>query len=295
MEDRELIHVTVQFPVEALQQFSNLIEQLRRLSESAGSRTEQAESSPREQAESAAFDLERFRLLDRAPQDPESVRPPGRELQEPESVRPPRSAAREDAPAVRLPVRREVPAPESAGENVSASAPESEARHPDTVDVGPTEAEAVRLELSDQSEREAPAPQETKEPSAEPPRAAGQEVASREPEAKSVQAEPDTSIPDAPAVRQDPESQIPAAEAAWEEMQERELEAPALRAETGLAAETPLGAGVVVASGADGPPSRQAVISEELVIPGAAPVTAEAVSLAFRRDGRRYDNGFPLY
>ena len=27
----------------------------------------------------------------------------------------------------------------------------------------------------------------------------------------------------------------------------------------------------------------------------AAPLTAEAVSLAFQRDGRRYDNGFPLY
>ena len=36
-------------------------------------------------------------------------------------------------------------------------------------------------------------------------------------------------------------------------------------------------------------------MAEELVVPGAAPLTAEAVSLAFRRDGRRYDNGFPLY
>lgn len=34
---------------------------------------------------------------------------------------------------------------------------------------------------------------------------------------------------------------------------------------------------------------------EELVDTGAAPLTAEAVALAFQRDDRRYDNGFPLY
>ena len=34
---------------------------------------------------------------------------------------------------------------------------------------------------------------------------------------------------------------------------------------------------------------------EELVSPGPAPLTAEGVALAFQRDDRRYDNGFPLY
>lgn len=34
---------------------------------------------------------------------------------------------------------------------------------------------------------------------------------------------------------------------------------------------------------------------EELITASPAPLTAEAVSLAFRRDDRRYDNGFPLY
>ena len=34
---------------------------------------------------------------------------------------------------------------------------------------------------------------------------------------------------------------------------------------------------------------------EELVSAGPAPLTAEAVALAFQRDDRRYDNGFPLY
>ena len=34
---------------------------------------------------------------------------------------------------------------------------------------------------------------------------------------------------------------------------------------------------------------------EELVQTGPAPLTAEGVALAFQRDDRRYDNGFPLY
>lgn len=36
-------------------------------------------------------------------------------------------------------------------------------------------------------------------------------------------------------------------------------------------------------------------VREELTFPGPAPLTAEAVSKAFQRDDRRYDNGFPLY
>ena len=34
---------------------------------------------------------------------------------------------------------------------------------------------------------------------------------------------------------------------------------------------------------------------EQLITSAPAPLTAEAVSMAFRRDDRRYDNGFPLY
>lgn len=237
MEDRELIQVNVQLPVEALHQFTMLIEQLRRLSEAAGGGPEHAASPAREQAESAVFDPERFQLL-------------SRELKPPENARPPQSAAQE---------------------------------------------EAVRLEPSAREAEGPPEPPERADRPADSTPAAAPKDAARELEAKSVQAAPDTPVPDAPAVRLDPASQIPAAETVWEEARDRDLEAPALRAEPGPAAETPLGAGIVVSAGADGPPSRQAVMAEELVVPGAAPLTAEAVSLAFRRDGRRYDNGFPLY
>ena len=58
------------------------------------------------------------------------------------------------------------------------------------------------------------------------------------------------------------------------------------------------------------PPSAEATVSdigalpssqhgnstvERLITSAPAPLTAEAVSMAFRRDDRRYDNGFPLY
>ena len=43
------------------------------------------------------------------------------------------------------------------------------------------------------------------------------------------------------------------------------------------------------------PSADRSGLEEELITAGPAPLTAEAVSLAFRRDDRRYDNGFPLY
>lgn len=45
----------------------------------------------------------------------------------------------------------------------------------------------------------------------------------------------------------------------------------------------------------EAPGSSWSGIREELTFPGPAPLTAEAVSQAFQRDDRRYDNGFPLY
>lgn len=58
--------------------------------------------------------------------------------------------------------------------------------------------------------------------------------------------------------------------------------------------ETPAGAGIVVQAQPEVPQSWWGT-AEELVIPDPAPLTAEAVSMALERDGRRYDNGFPLY
>lgn len=73
------------------------------------------------------------------------------------------------------------------------------------------------------------------------------------------------------------------------------LPAASLRAEQmGPVPEASTAAGEVT-SPLSPPLPQRGGIREELVQEGPAPLTAEAVSLAFRRDDRRYDRGFPLY
>ena len=133
----------------------------------------------------------------------------------------------------------------------------------------------------------------------ERPEAAGQEPdgTAEEPaeDIPSVRPEMEERTPDAPVVQMEPESLIPEAEKVWAGTGEGDLPLPAVQAEDLTGVETPLGAGMVVTAQPEPPASRWSNVTEELVTPGPAPLTAEAVSLAFQRDGRRYDNGFPLY
>ncbi|MBD5169154.1 MAG: hypothetical protein HDT20_03400 [Oscillibacter sp.] len=110
-----------------------------------------------------------------------------------------------------------------------------------------------------------------------------------------VQPEMEDQTLEAPSVRMEPESQIPEAEEVWAQTGEAELPLPAAQAEIQEGVVSPLGAGMVVTAQPEPPASRWTGLTEELVTAGPAPLTAEAVSLAFQRDGRRYDNGFPLY
>lgn len=100
---------------------------------------------------------------------------------------------------------------------------------------------------------------------------------------------------EAPSVRMEPDSQIPEAEEVWAQAEERDIPLPAAWEDLPEGVETPLGAGHVVTAQVEPPANRWTSVTEELVTSGPAPLTAEAVSLAFQRDGRRYDNGFPLY
>lgn len=75
----------------------------------------------------------------------------------------------------------------------------------------------------------------------------------------------------------------------------RDLLPAAVRGEVTGGIEAPAGAGAVVQAQPEIPQSRWNGVTEELTVPGEAPLTAQAVSMAFERDGRRYDNGFPLY
>lgn len=75
----------------------------------------------------------------------------------------------------------------------------------------------------------------------------------------------------------------------------RDLDLSVARGEVGGEIETPTGAGIAVEAQPEIPRSRWGGVIEELADAGEAPLTAQAVSMAFERDGRRYDNGFPLY
>ncbi len=59
--------------------------------------------------------------------------------------------------------------------------------------------------------------------------------------------------------------------------------------------ETAPAAGFPIAGTADAPSVKAPDSGRHLVSAEPAPVSAQAVSLAFERDDRRYDNGFPLY
>ena len=115
------------------------------------------------------------------------------------------------------------------------------------------------------------------------------------PDAPQAQPLLETPLAEAPAVRMEPVSSIPEAEAVWAEMAERAPGPAAVHAEAQTVVELPENAGLSMGAGPADIQSRWGGITEELAAAGPAPLTAEAVSQAFQRDGRRYDNGFPLY
>jgi len=168
--------------------------------------------------------------------------------------------------------------------------------------------ESVASGLSEGEKEEVPPvqelPSEVPEEKLRPEEAGGREldavplraeVEARPAEAVSAGREPDTPVPDAPAVRMEPDSQIPAAEAVWAGPDGPGPEVRAAQEEVRRALETPPGAVAELTAEPEALKSRWTGVAEELVAAGPAPLTAESVSLAFRRDGRRYDCGFPLY
>lgn len=255
MDENEQIHISFQLPASALETLSRLTEQLRLLTAAANRQTESARSSGQEFAESAHFDPERFQALRRSEEPPALIPPEHRDADAPGPAR--QAEGTLTAPTAEGPSTATLPDPESA-------APSSK----------------------DQTENA-----ETSDSPGSPPE--GSTPPAREPR----QAPSKTDTPEAEAVRMEPKSQLPEAEQSWTQMRIEQWDAQSTPPthEMQLGAEAPAGAGTVVTAQLDTPPSRWSGISEELAVSGAAPLTAEAVSLAFQRDGRRYDNGFPLY
>lgn len=99
--------------------------------------------------------------------------------------------------------------------------------------------------------------------------------------AGSAEAARQAEIETAPSVRSEERAELPVPMPAVPDVQQSLREAQS----AGIAVQTELAE------------NRGGVFAavEELVSAGPAPLTAEAVALAFQRDDRRYDNGFPLY
>lgn len=265
MGAEKLIQVNFQLPVSALNSLSRLAEQLRLLTEAAGRQQETGGSATMEgeHGESGSFDPERFLALRQS------------------ADMPPRAAeaAASDiggkvpaAPAVSADVREELQDPEAA-RNALPHRPEG-ALEEDTL-------YSPQHILEDEQDIPSTLPEVIK------PEQAGA--------IPTVRAEAEKTVPGAPEAARDVAQQVPDVESARAEAEERELALAAVRGEVSGGIETPLGAGAVVQADPETPRNRWTNVTEELVIPGPAPLTAEAVSLAFERDGRRYDNGFPLY
>ena len=267
MDKRELVRIDLQLPASALDSLSRLAEQLRLLTDAVSGSPERSARPAQERAENTSFDELRFRNL----------QPETRSALPMEQGA---SAARDPEPAVPVhaSIMKEVRAPESAGreavENREGTAP---AAPPGRSDI--PNAEQVVSDL--QNELVVQAVRKASEEDLE--------------EIPAVRPEMEQNVPDPPAVRHEEERQITEANTEKARMPSRDLPLSVVREDITAGIESPVGAGMVVTAEPDVPQSRWAGITEELVTPGPAPLTAESVSLAFQRDGRRYDNGFPLY
>lgn len=288
MEEQERLQLNIQIPAGALEGFTRLAEQLRLLAEALGgggqmpASLQTARTVPLERGENTAFDLGRFREMGQGPREPEAVRTDGRDI--------------DGAEAVESEVRRTVEEPDGAWEEAGGEAEVSVPVESAVSDLPEREeAEVPPFQMppaKEVEEKMVPTEADVRELDAVPLRV---EVEARPAEAVSAGREPDTPVPDAQAVRMEPDSQIPAAEAVWAEPDGPGPEVRAAQEEVRRALQTPPGAVAELTAAPEALRSRWTGVAEELVAAGPAPLTAESVSLAFRRDGRRYDSGFPLY
>ena len=261
MDQEKLIQVSFQIPPSALDSLSRLAEQLRLLSEAANAPIVSSSTpAETEHLENGSFDPERFVTLQRTADTPKPVNVEVSDIGDAPTVFASFSQA-EDAEAVSAVVQKDLLDAKSAGEALH--------RDPDGTENSDAVPRYPQTRPAAESAQADPIP--------------------------AVAADAEEIIPDAREARREAEQDVPDVESVRAEAKEQELLLAAARGEVSDGVEAPLGAGVVVQAQPEMPKSRWTDVTEELVVPGPAPLTAEAVSLAFERDGRRYDNGFPLY
>ena len=262
MEAQELVRIDLQLPASALDSLARLAEQLRLLTAAVNSPPEQPARQAQEYGENTFFDTSRFQSLQ-----------PGENTPEPHTAPPMEQGLVsvmdvEAAVPVRSAVREAVPPPESA-------AREAAGYEEEPAQAGPPGNDAIL---------NGHAVQRVRGEAVEDPG-----------EIPAVRADMGQTVPEPPAAGPGPEHQPPEADRAGASTDAWDMPVPHAQGDVRTRIESPVGAGVVVTAEPEMPQSRWTGITEELVTPGPAPLTAEAVSWAFQRDGRRYDNGFPLY
>lgn len=325
MDGEKLIQVSFQIPPSALDSLSRLAEQLRMLTETVSTQTAPvSRAASGERGESDSFDPERFLMLQQgADAPPQAVRADVSDIGDAAAVSAGISqignaetaaatiSQTSDAEMASAAISQTSDA-ETASAAISqisdaetASAAISQAANAETVSAevlnGLQDAESAGSTLDhppvDAAAADAAAiPQNTLPEERDIPLPPAEPVQTEQPGMiPAVRAAAEQTVPDAPEARRDAVRQVPDVENARADAEDRALLLAAAQGEVSGSIEAPLGAGTVIQTQPEMPQSRWSGVTEELVIPGPAPLTAEAVSLAFERDGRRYDNGFPLY
>lgn len=282
MDAQELIQVNLQLPASALDSLARLTEQLRLLTASAGRQERTGTQQTLEQGENRFFDPEQFRAL-RQEVKIEEVKEPlnaGQAVEqtpEMETVTAQAPDGTPEANAVRPEMQNDVHTPKDAGRKVEQEVEDPAQAGPPS-DGTPIDAETVIPDIQDS-------------PSAETIQQDADKVMEEIP---SVQTDSHR-VSGPEVVQMEPENQIPEAETVWEQVKTPDYEQFSVQSGVSEAIADPVNAGFALAAGPDMPRSRWTGESETLAVSGGAPLTAEGISLAFQRDGRRYDNGFPLY
>lgn len=292
MEERELIQVSLRLPASALESLSRLTEQLQKLAAAVRGPADAHQEPGVERGENTVFDFSRFqdpaveRVLPEAPAAQAGwnaladAAPAGREVltAAPEAVR------------AGWAVKRFVEDPALAGPSGGAAALEAEAAK-----AAVRELEAARAAESElREQRDGPV---------------SRTVDLRESgEAEAVDADAETGLDEArsalaaemdgetvSAVRATAETAEKATSAVRAAVEAAGADASAARAAVETEMDVPGGAAFLTGGGAETPQSRWDGPPQTAAAPRPAPLTAEEVSRAFQRDGRRYDCGFPLY
>lgn len=293
MEERELIQVSLRLPASALESLSRLTEQLQKLAAAVRGPADAHQEPGVERGENTVFDFSRFqdpaveRVLPEAPAAQTGWNaladavPAGREV----------LAAAPEAVRAGWAVKRFVEDPALAGPSGEAATLEAEAAK-----AAIRELEAARAAESElREQRDGPVSRTVDLRESGEAEAVDADAETGLDEARSALAAVEMAGETASAVRATVETAGEAASAVRTAVEAAGADASAARAAVETEMDVPGGAAFLPGVGTETSQNRWDSPPQTAAAPRPAPLTAEEVSRAFQRDGRRYDCGFPLY